>query len=326
MAEALVADDWAEAYFRQFPALSGLEVRTVRRIRPETFLTVLRLMLASPDQDFVIDAHGEPRGLFMTLAGGRSVGTVEESLRILMRLRHAREAMARASDNLDAWRRILRTYSIPPQRATEVDEAREAARVWERAQVDGLGVTAAQANELLRLMTEVRTKGVRRIEFRSCNMGKRPQTLAEFRRFFGARHVGAPDVRSGFGYATPVVSRRGVDVLAGRGAEVFAMSSGRFALRVDIQAGTVRFDTQCATDSQQAVRDWVSEHLMPRSRYRRGRLPIHVLETDPRTFSLDAAYRGHIKHASGLWWIGRVYEEERPGDGSFSWERAAARR
>jgi hypothetical protein len=179
MAEALVADDWAETYFRQFPSLSGLNVRSVRRIQPEAFVTVLRLMLASRERDFVVDAHGEPRGLFMTLVGGRSVGTVEESLVILMRLRHARDAMARAGDDLDAWRAVLRTYRIPPQRASAVTEAREAARVWERANVDGLRVTTAEADELLRLMDAVRAKEIRRIEFRSCNMGKRPQTLRD---------------------------------------------------------------------------------------------------------------------------------------------------
>src|SRR5205807_2615409 len=111
-------------YFRLFPSLSGLEARTVHRYRPETFATVLRLLVASPERDFVIDGHGTPQGLSMSLVGGRSVSAVRQSLVILMRLRQAREAMARAGDDLDAWRRILRTFRMPPEYTATVEDAR----------------------------------------------------------------------------------------------------------------------------------------------------------------------------------------------------------
>jgi hypothetical protein len=323
MAEALVADDWSADYFRLFPSLSRLDVRKVRRYRPEDFATVLRLILASPDRDFVIDAHGTPQGLSMTLVGRGSVSAVRQSLVILMQLRQAREAIARAGDDLDAWRRILRRFRIPPQHASTVDEARERARLWDKALVDGLRVSSKQAEELLRLMAAVRAKDLRRIEFRSCNMGKEPESLREFRRFLGARHVGGPDLRNGFGYVNPSLSSRGVDVLGRRGAEIFTTPHGRLALRLDIKPGRVLFDAFCAADSEQAVRDWVAEHVMPKSSYRRGRLPIHVLETTPRTFARDPGYEPHIKHASQLWWVGRVYEEERSRSAKGTiWERA----
>jgi hypothetical protein len=326
MAEALVSDDWAEAYFRRFPLLSGLEVTSVRRISPENFRTVLARLLDSAQQDFIIDAHGDPNGLFMPLVGGQSMSAVQQSLVILMRLQHARDAIARAGNDLERWNTILRTYGMPPQRATSVQDARASADVWTRAQIEGLQVTRAEADELLTKMIAVRAKELRRVEFRSCNMGRRPQTLREFLRFLGARHVGAPDVRSGFGFTGPSIGRRGVDAVARRAdGELFGLASGRFALRIDIQPGRVQFDTQCAADTEAAVREWVAEHIMLRSRHRRGRLPIHVLETSPRTFPRDRAYGDHIKHASQLWWAGRVYEQAASQEPSF-WERAAAGR
>jgi hypothetical protein len=124
--------------------------------------------------------------------------------------------------------------------------------------------------------------------------------LREFRRFFGADHLCAPDVRSGIGRVSPSISRGGVDALAKRGlTQVYHLPSGRFAIHIEVSGRT--FNATCAAATQAAVGEWVAAHLMAHSRYRTGTFPIHFLETQPRVFALDTEYEVHIRCHSSFW-------------------------
>jgi hypothetical protein len=63
-----------------------------------------------------------------------------------------------------------------------------------------MGITDAQIKNILALMHKVQKKNIECVEFRSCNLGKNTMSLGRFRKFFGARVAGAPDLHTLFGY------------------------------------------------------------------------------------------------------------------------------
>jgi hypothetical protein len=149
-------------------------------------------------------------------------------------------------------------------------------------------------------MLRLQARGIREIQFRACNIGKDPATLYEFRKFFGADHLCAPDVRSGIGPVALNISRAGVDRLAKiRLTQQYDLPSGRFAILIRIFDS--EFKAWCAADTPDAVVEWVAAHIMAKSRYRKGTLPIHFLQSEPRVFALDKDYAAHIKCRSSLW-------------------------
>jgi hypothetical protein len=98
-------------------------------------------------------------------------------------------------------------------------------------------------------MLQLQAKGIREIQFRACNIGKDSGTLHEFRKFFGADHLCAPDVRSGIGPLSLSISRGGVDALAkNRLTQVYDLPSGRFAIRIEVSGRT--FKATCAATTQ----------------------------------------------------------------------------
>jgi hypothetical protein len=57
-------------------------------------------------------------------------------------------------------------------------------------------------SELLDLMKKVRAMNLNTVEWRACDMGKKPDVLTQFRIFFGAKLMGAPAIENNFGVAS----------------------------------------------------------------------------------------------------------------------------
>ena len=328
-AEAFVSDKDAKRYFETFPQLGKVSVKRATILTPSNFENLMDLMLASDQKYFVIDAHGEPKGLFMPLASATTVSATKNSLFILSGIEHVRFLIrtAKESDTFwgrasgtdaDRWRRVVEVLhsktwrqmvagwpEIAPQ-VSGVDATRSLVQSRLKSLVDSLfpGKVAnkqARVDRLITKMLRLQAKGIREIQFRACNIGKDSSSLHEFRRFFGADHLCAPDVRTGIGLSdSPSIDRRVVDLL-GRDhrTQVFDMPSGRFAIRIIISG--LSFSVSCAADTQAAVGEWVASHVMAGSTYRRGKLPIHFLETRPPVFPLDSDYATHIRCRSSFW-------------------------
>ena len=328
-ADAFVADADGKAYFTTFPQLGDLTIRKSTVLSPAHFESLVDHLLASDQKNFVIDAHGNPLGLHMPLASGTKISAVRRSLFMLTGIERIRTLMRLADESntiwehasgtdLDKWRRIVETMHSgtwhdmigdpwprdAPSVAT-VPAAKSLVRSRLSALVDALfpgGVSGKQGrvDRLIEKMLQLQAKGIREIQFRACNIGKDAVTLHEFRRFFGADHLCAPDVRSGMGPTSLAISRAAVDGLASRRlAQVYDLPSGRFAIRVEVSG--VTFKATCAATTQAAVGEWVAAHLMAHSRYRTGTFPIHFLEIEPRVFALDPEYAARIKCRSSFW-------------------------
>jgi hypothetical protein len=328
LADAFVLDNDGKRYFDTFPQLGDLFVQKATVLTPSHFESLMDHMLASNQKNFVIDAHGDPSGLSMELASGTEISAKKKSLFILRGIEHIRTLMRLADESnsiwgrasgtyLDRWRRVVETlhsktwqkmmsdtWPAMPQ-VSDVDAARSIVQSRLTALVNSLfpGKIAnkqERVDRLIKKMLLLQAKGFRQIQFRACNIGKDPVALYEFRKFFGADHLCGPDVRSGIGSVAPDISRGGVDRLAKiRLTQQYDLASGRFAILIRISDH--KFKAFCAADTPDAVMEWVAAHIMAKSRYRKGTLSIHFLQSEPRVFALDKDYAAHIKCRFSLW-------------------------
>src|ERR1700693_6104030 len=355
-ADAFVVDKDGQEYFTTFPQLGDLTVQKATILTPSNFESLMDHLLASNQKNFLIDAHGDPSGLSMHLASGTKISATKQSLFILrgieqiqtlMRLAHESNTIwGRASGTeLDRWRRIVKTLHsktwqkmVGLTRPTEtpqvsnVDAARSIVQSRLAALVDALflGEIAnkqERVDRLIKKMLQLQSRGIREIQFRACNIGKDPVTLYEFRKFFGADHLCAPDVRSGMGLVVPRIDRGAVDRLAkGRLTQLYNLPGGRFAIWIKISGA--KFTAACAADTQEAVGEWVESHVMANSTYRKGTLPIHFLQTQPLVFALDKDYAAHIQCRSSLWEgavrANELEEEEAHKDEEYEPDRSIA--
>ncbi len=327
-ADAFVSDEDGKEYFTMFSQLGDLTIKKVSVLTPSNFESLMDHMLASNQKNFAIDAHGNPSGLSMHLASSTKIPATKQSLFILRGIQYIRTLMQVAQENntiweraseadIERWQRIVKILhsktwqrmigSSWPTTMPQVSDVKVAKSIIQSrigSLVDwlfpGVGNRQERVDSLVKKMLQLQAKGIREIQFRACNIGKDVITLYEFRKFFGADYVCAPDVRSGMGYVVPQIDRSSVDRLAKKGeTQVYTLSSGRFALYIHI-AGT-SFTSHAAADTQEAVREWVAGHTMANSKYRSGKLPIHFLQTQPPVFALDKDYAVHIQCRSSFW-------------------------
>jgi Beta-lactamase enzyme family len=328
-ADAFVFDGDGKAYFTTFPQLGDLTVQKATVLKPAIFRNLMDLILDSKHKNFVIDAHGDPNGLRMHLADGTKISATKQSLFMLRGIERIRFMMQTAKESntiwdrasgtdLDKWQRVLKSIHTKtwqkmvgkewPTETPQVSDVDAARRILEsriNALVNALfpgSVSDKQgrADRLIKKMLQLQAKGIREIQFRACNIGKDSGSLYEFRKFFGADHLCAPDVRTGMGPVTLLIGRGEVDRLAKkRLTQVFDLPGGRFAILVEFFDST--FKAVCAADAQTAVDEWVANHLMANSKYHKGTFPIHVLQTQPVFFAMDKEYAVHIQCSSSLW-------------------------
>jgi hypothetical protein len=329
-ADAFVADSDAKKYFDTFPQLGNLTIQRVILLKPPNFENLMDLMLASNQKNFVIDAHGNSNGLTMPLASATRISATKTALFILTGIEYIQSLIRTAKESdtfwgrasgmdLAGWRRIVEvlhsktwqqmvgpSWPTVTPRVSDVDAAKRIVQARLNSLVDSLfpGKFANKqdrVNRLINKMLRLQAQGIREIQFRACNIGKDPNSLYEFRKFFGADHLCAPDVRSGMGPLRRFdISRGAVDRLARkRRTQVFNMPSGRLAILINVL--NHEFEAFCAADVQAAVNEWVATHIMARSAYRRGAFPIHFLQTQPPAFPLNNDYAAHIKCRSSFW-------------------------
>jgi hypothetical protein len=157
------------AWFRQFNflppiPLSAATVDTVL-LHDASFAKLLRLMFASPHRNFILIIHGheDGSGLFLKLEPSQvHPHTLHFDLQRLMGLDDGGPELSRR------------------------DQAT-------------MGISQRESHQVLDLMHKVRDKRIDCIEFRSCNLGRNKLSLDRFRRFFGARQAGAPNIHTLFG-------------------------------------------------------------------------------------------------------------------------------
>ena len=328
-AEAFVADADGMAYFTTFPQLGDLTIRQATILSPALFENLVDHVLASKDKSFVIDAHGDPAGLHMPLAAGTTLGATGRAFFMLAGIERVRALMRQADESSTVWdqasgtdldrlRSILATMHSKrwhdmigdpwPTQTPAVDTVAAAKSLIQSrisTLVDALfprrvSDKQARVNRLIDKMLKLQAKGIHEVQFRACNIGKNSDTLREFRRFFGADRLCAPDVRSGIGPVTLFISSSRVETLARRAlAQAYDLPSGRFVVAIEVSG--VSFTATCAATTQAAVSEWVAAHLMDHSRYRSGPFRIHFLEVQPRVFALDAEYVAHIKCSASVW-------------------------
>jgi hypothetical protein len=156
------------AWFKQFnflppiPLVAG-HIETVTA--PVSFEHLLELLVASHWKNFILMVHGhqDGSGLFIPLAPGQPKPHTEHwDLQKLMDVAAGVSTMSAA------------------------DSAR-------------MGISGQHVDKIIGLMHKVRDKRIDCIEFRSCNLGKNTNSLDRFRKFLGARLVGAPDLHTVFG-------------------------------------------------------------------------------------------------------------------------------
>lgn len=173
-------NDAIKTWFRQFRdqppvPLTAAKVDTYSRNHAtDTFESLLTRMAASPYANFVLIVHGyeDGSGLYLPLTHRR--GSAQAMATHLQRLM-----------DLDA-----------PSASFAADDQKR------------LGLDRQDVQRLLDLMHKIRDKRIGCIEFRACNLGRNLHSLGTFRRFFGARRLGAPDLWSFFGSGAALVGEK----------------------------------------------------------------------------------------------------------------------
>ncbi len=159
-------------YFAKFSTLppKGIVVSSTQAVPgPATFETLVNAVTAANAEEIVLVTHGFPdgTGLFLPLAnrGNAPVGPK-------VKFTHLKTLAAIAK----------RTPPNPTEPEREL-----------------LGLLEDDIKELIAAMKKVQAKKIKLIEFRGCNLGRNAESLKQFREFFGAAMMGAPNLHSFFG-------------------------------------------------------------------------------------------------------------------------------
>lgn len=159
-------------YFTKFRVLPPKNLSVTATSTPKgvvCFETLLSAIEAAQTTSAVIVVHGhsDGSGLFLKLAkrGNAAVGekTTHDKLERLMTIAGRNPVKIEPADN------------------------------------QFLGLKDAEITRLITLMKNVRAKKLQSIEFRGCNLGRDVNSVARFRKFFGAASFGAPKLHSFFG-------------------------------------------------------------------------------------------------------------------------------
>jgi hypothetical protein len=160
------------AYFTKFrvlPPKALMVGSTVTPHGPASFETLLDAIKSATTPSFVVVVHGyeDGSGLYLPLAnrGGSPHG---------------------ATTKHDKLQRLMTIAGRTPPAATDADRT-------------ALQLRDVEIDRLIVLMRAVRAKNIQAIEFRGCNLGRNPNSVARFRAFFGAASFGAPNLHSFFG-------------------------------------------------------------------------------------------------------------------------------
>jgi len=124
-----------------------------------TFIDLLQAIIrASGVKDFVLVVHGHPSGLALSLGPG-GANCNGQHLQTLMDIERSIE------------------LERPGERLTDAQRAQQSRLNARRAE---LRLSDQVINQLIDLMRRVRAMRLNRVEWRSCNLGKKPDVLTQF--------------------------------------------------------------------------------------------------------------------------------------------------
>lgn len=160
-------NDSIRAWFREFGYLPplGLTASQIEVATQPTMEHLLKRMIDSPNQNFILVIHGyeDGSGLYLKLAGNQG---------------------------------RPHTSHVDLQRLMDLDAGGPKMSAADHAT---MGIGAQAVDRILALRKSVLARKIGCVEFRSCNLGRNKLSLDRFRQFFGARLAGAPDLHTLFG-------------------------------------------------------------------------------------------------------------------------------
>jgi hypothetical protein len=256
-----------QMWFRQFNYLPPLPLTAVRVDTHEgvqTFEHLVSLVAASPHQRFILMAHGheDGSGLYLKLARGSAAATEHKFVGRLIELAEG-------------------------QTFNDYDKKH-------------LGLDKAGLQRMLDLMKKVRDKKIDCIEFRACNLGRDTLALDRFRRFFGARLLGAPDLHTFFGHGAAITDPKMLDThqKGHVGGEWETYEFPRWLRPRDVKPDLVccfRLNAKhkpdgghIAADSPARLDAWVKKYVMPGGKPpAKGDMALHGIWNTTRQIILE---------------------------------------
>jgi hypothetical protein len=244
------------AWFHQFNYLPPLPLTAAKvdfiTAAEASFVKLLGLMAASPFSNFILIIHGadDGSGLWLKLLPQqRKNGTSHFDLQRLLELSATGGEMSPNDERI-------------------------------------MGITQTESLQIREALLKMQFKTIDCIEFRSCNLGRNLLSLDRFRRFFGARVAGAPNVHTFFGNGVPLVAPNfrlaHTGLHRGRNWETYKFPSAYkepdlvccFQLN---NLGKPESAGHVATDTTARLTAWIRKYLMPTGSYSRGTLALHGL-------------------------------------------------
>ena len=303
---------------KEFMVMFGIDPLKVTggtaKIDPLTFEKILDLMTVTfkNEDDFIIDAHGNANGFLIDIAKGEQAQASSGVLSNLRKIADLRSALTKAGNNLQALRKIVRDMDGTPASPRDPNnQAAVAAEIAENKQIietkiTSLKTAAGVQNEavIARLagkMADLKNKQRNRIELRACNMGINPGVMDFFRVLFNAKILRAATNYSAFGHFIPVAPRNEASykTFLKQQGQVFKdkpKDGGQFAFAF-IPKPHAQADTPSAADSDQAVLNWIKEHIGGGPNVKADKFPSHFLLTARPAFPKDDAYKNEIKES-----------------------------
>jgi len=244
------------AWFQQFNYLPPIPL-TAGKIEVITaaegsFVKLLNVMAASPYQNFILVIHGadDGSGLWLKLLPQQTKpGTSHFDLQKLLDLSATGGTMS------------------PTDEKT-------------------MGITQAQSLQVREALLKIQYKTIECIEFRSCNLGRNPLSLDRFRRFFGARVAGAPNVHTMFGNGVPLIApnfelaHRGLHTGGNWETYNFPSAYKTPELVCCFQLNNLakpESKGHVATGTAATLAAWIRKYFMPTGSYSNGSLALHSL-------------------------------------------------
>lgn len=326
MAMAFVLDQAAQNYLQQFPAFPGIATSFTGAIHlfpidPQHTLKELihGIIAAQGERDVLVDTHSQPGsyaniGLQMKIHGRSARGCNKNSLRVLMAFHELDAQVAAAgtsglaalptfilqqrtslADLINIWSETAPDYPSTPDGHIARWQRDMATYLFERTGSPQEQLTWTR--EVTSQIDPLRAMNIA-LHFRSCHLGADHIVMEGFLRFFGARSVTAPSVRTNFSgpFLTQPARHIGpanVQQLANqRNVVTFGSQPNRVLVRTTYQGHN--HTTLMVADSFPAVAAWTRQHLSASSTYTTGNLYLHFLHTDPPAYPLDRDYRSHI--------------------------------
>jgi hypothetical protein len=245
--------------------LTTAKIDTVRVFTPKESLEhLLTLLAASNHKNFILVIHGYEDGSGLSLD-----------------LSHSHKSTTKAmADHFNL------------QRLMDIDDPKGKLPRQERVK---LGLSDAAIRQLIGLMHKVRDLKIDCIEFRACNLGRNPMSLGRFRKFLGARLVGAPDLHSFFGKGPVAIGQDLPRKHRHPGDpkwEIYnfpnALTPPNLVCCFKLDGETKPEKGHVFADSAAVLDDWIKSFLMPNGQHSKGDMPIHGLWVTSRREYLEA--------------------------------------